>query len=149
MKKVYDWLAANKLSLNVGKTKYMIFHFPQRKVNLNLDVKLNNIPILKTSEFDFLGLRIHETLNWQPHLSKIGIKLSKIIGIFKRLHKHLPTNTLLHMYNSLFLPHIIYSLLFVLHGATHVSVSLSSKNQPSILCAMKDTILTQTHYLNY
>ena len=30
--KVSEWLAANKLSLNVKKTKYMVFHTPQRKV---------------------------------------------------------------------------------------------------------------------
>ena len=30
--KVGEWLAANKLSLNVKKTKYMVFHTPKRKV---------------------------------------------------------------------------------------------------------------------
>ena len=89
----------------------MIFHFPQRRINPTLDLKINNISISKTSEFNFLGLLIHETLTWQPHINKISIKLSKLIGIFKKLHKHLPTNTLLLMYNSLFLPHVNYSIL--------------------------------------
>ena len=30
--KVSDWLAVNKLSLNVGKTKFMIFHTKQKKL---------------------------------------------------------------------------------------------------------------------
>ena len=30
--KVGEWLAANKLSLNVKKTKYMVFYTPKRKV---------------------------------------------------------------------------------------------------------------------
>ena len=111
LKNVHDWLAVNKLSLNIVKTKYMIFHFPQRKIDLTLDLKIDNIPISKTSEFNFLGLVIHDNLNWRPHMNKIGNKLSKLIGIFKRLHKYLPTNTLLLMYNSLFLPHLNYSIL--------------------------------------
>ena len=32
--KVYDWLAINKLSLNVGKTKYVIFH----AINKNIEM---------------------------------------------------------------------------------------------------------------
>ena len=111
LQKVYDWLAVNKLSLNIAKTKYMIFHFPQRKINEILDLKINDTSISKTSEFDFLGLRIHETLNWQPHMNKIGNKLSKLIGIFRKLNKYLPLNTLLLMYNSLFLPHLNYAIL--------------------------------------
>ena len=32
LEKVYRWLCSNKLSLNVGKTKYMCFHTAQKKV---------------------------------------------------------------------------------------------------------------------
>ena len=31
--KITDWLAVNKLSLNAAKTKMMIFHYKQRKLN--------------------------------------------------------------------------------------------------------------------
>ena len=31
--KVSNWLKVNKLSLNLAKTKAMMFHTPQRKVN--------------------------------------------------------------------------------------------------------------------
>ena len=33
LKKVISWLNLNKLSINVPKSKYMIFHVPQRKIN--------------------------------------------------------------------------------------------------------------------
>ncbi len=38
---ICNWLKTNKLSLNVKKTKYMIFHTAQRKVN-TLHVTINN-----------------------------------------------------------------------------------------------------------
>ena len=83
LNKVYNWLVANKLSLNIAKTKFMIFHFPQRKLNFDLHIKIDNVPIQRTEEFDFLGLRIHENLNWNPHMNKISNKLSKVMGFFK------------------------------------------------------------------
>ncbi len=38
---INDWLKCNKLSLNIGKSKYMIFHNPKKKVN-NLHIKSEN-----------------------------------------------------------------------------------------------------------
>ena len=32
--RINEWLALNKLSLNISKTKYIIFHFPQRTMAL-------------------------------------------------------------------------------------------------------------------
>ena len=46
--KVREWLAANKLSLNVNKTKYVVFHTPQRKVTYP-EIKINNMLIERVS----------------------------------------------------------------------------------------------------
>ena len=36
LQKINEWFEANKLSLNVGKTKYSLFHKPSRKDDLPL-----------------------------------------------------------------------------------------------------------------
>ena len=42
--KLWDWRGANKLSLNIAKTKYMVFHTSMRNVTYpNLKVNNNNI----------------------------------------------------------------------------------------------------------
>ena len=33
LSKISEWLSSNKLSLNIKKTKFMVFHTPQRRVN--------------------------------------------------------------------------------------------------------------------
>ncbi len=39
--RINEWLALNKLNMNISKTKYIIFHFPQRNMALfNLELKL-------------------------------------------------------------------------------------------------------------
>ena len=98
----------------------MIFHFSNRKVDINLNLQINNIPVEKTSEFNFLGLQIHETLSWTPHINMISNKLSRIVGILKRLRHYIPLTGLLLIYNSLFLPHLNYSILAWGHSCDRV-----------------------------
>ena len=58
--KITDWLSSNKLSLNVKKTNFMVFHTPQRRVNYPT-LKLNNVKgVLYTEmpEFYFFNIKI-------------------------------------------------------------------------------------------
>ena len=51
--KISDSLPSNKLSLNVKKTKYMVFHTPQKSV-IYPTLKLNSAIIERVSQFNFL-----------------------------------------------------------------------------------------------
>ena len=43
LNEIRDWLSSNKLSLNALKTKYMLFHFTQRRISdSNLSLKIND-----------------------------------------------------------------------------------------------------------
>ena len=44
LKKVADWLKLNKLSINIKKTKFMVFHMPQKQVNIP-NIEIENIKI--------------------------------------------------------------------------------------------------------
>ena len=112
LKKIYDWLAANKLSLNVGKTKFMIFHYRQRNVeNLIPNLELNGNIIKRVKEFNFLGTLFDENLTWNQHLQKIANKISRTLGMLNRLKRILPQSTLKLIYTSLVLPHLQYGIL--------------------------------------
>ena len=51
--KVYKWLCINRLSVNIKKTKYIIFHSPFKKINCNnLHIKVNNILIERVTNFN-------------------------------------------------------------------------------------------------
>ena len=109
---ILEWLNINKLSLNVKKTKFMIFHYRQRKIdNLIPNLKINSEPIERVTEFNFLGLTIDEHLNWSPHIQKVSNKISRTLGITNRLKLFLPTNILRLIYDSLILPYFQYSIL--------------------------------------
>ena len=81
---IYRWLCSNKLSLNVGKTKFECFYTAQRIVAYP-ELKINNIIIDRVTEFNFLGLIISSNMKWKKHIDHIALKVSKIIRIMYRL----------------------------------------------------------------
>ena len=56
-----------------------------------------------------LGVIIDNNLNFKEHIRKIQLKLSHVIYILRKL-SYLPIYILKLLYNSLFLPHIMYCL---------------------------------------
>lgn len=107
---ISDWLKANKLSLNVKKSKFMIFHKPQKKVK-PLQLMIDNTAIERVSDFDFLGLTLNESLNWKSHIDKISNKISRSVGILNRLKHFLPLEIKLTIYSSLILSHLNFCIL--------------------------------------
>ena len=107
--KINEWLEINKLSLNVTKTKFMVFHTQHRAIKPPVP-KINNTNIEKVEQFKFLGLTLDSNLNWKKHSDNITNKCSQIIGILNRLKQILPQNIKIMLYNALLLPHINYCL---------------------------------------
>ena len=56
LEKVNLWLKANKLSLNVKKTKCMFFH--KRKTLPHINLSLNDVIIQNVPKFNYLGIII-------------------------------------------------------------------------------------------
>ena len=109
---VYEWLSLNKLSLNVKKTKMMLFHYRQQNIsNLIPKLMINKVPIEYVKEFNFLGITLDECMTWNRHINKIACKLSCTIGTLKRLKRFLPFYVLKMLYNSLVLPYMNYGIL--------------------------------------
>ena len=116
--KINNWLKVNKLSLNVAKTKAMLFHMPQKRI-LNLRLKIAGSNIEFIDNFNFLGITINKHLNWTKHMDikLLSAKIAKTVGILNTLKHVLPINILKMIYNSLILCHLNYGIL--LWGAQH------------------------------
>ena len=84
LNKVNDWLHENKLSLNIEKTKCMIFHRHQKKIE-PMSFSINEVQIDNVSSFKFLGIMLNEHLAWKAHANMITLKLSKVVGIINKL----------------------------------------------------------------
>ena len=110
LSKICDWLGANKLSLNIVKTKYMLYHSINKRV-IYPKLKINNNNIDRITQFNFLGVILHERMSWKQHIEHIRLKIAKTIGIIYRLKSIYPSAILLTLYNTLVTPHLHYCLL--------------------------------------
>ena len=109
---VYEWLCLNKLSLNIKKTKFMIFHNRQRNINSIIpNLHINNHFIERVTNFNFLGVTLDQHMSWDAHINKISSKISRTAGILSRLKRYLPREILFMIYNALIVPHIQYGIL--------------------------------------
>ena len=80
-----------KLSINVTKSKYMVFYYRQRKLR-DGDIpklKINESEIERVQEFNFVELTINEHI-WCSHIRKISNKISRVVGIMNRLKHFYP-----------------------------------------------------------
>ena len=119
----------------------MIFQFPQRKRVDNINLQIANIVIERKCQFNFLGLMLDEKLSWKPHINKIANKLSRIIGLLKKLRHYLPPKGLLLMYNSLFLPHLNYAILA--WGYSGDRIAKLQKQAIRLLCSARSNAHTE------
>ena len=70
---INEWLLSNKLSLNIKKTKYMVFHTNQRRV-LYPNLYLNMMKIERVTQFNFLCIVLSSNLKWNKHTVLHGDK---------------------------------------------------------------------------
>ncbi len=68
LSKINEWLEINKLSLNIAKSKFMVFHTQRKHRAVKPPVpKINNTKLEKVEQFQFLGLTLDSNLNRKKH----------------------------------------------------------------------------------
>ena len=106
-----DWFGVNKLTLNIKKCNYMLFHRKQRKISGNqsdLLVKISGFQIERVKVTKFLGVYIDEYLSWESQIDHIANKITKYIPLFYKLHHLIPEGILKIIYFSLIQSSLIY-----------------------------------------
>ena len=73
---INNWLKVNKLSLNVAKTKAMLFHMPQKQIH-NPRLKIAGSIIEFIDNFNCLDITINKHLNWTKHMDILSAKIAK------------------------------------------------------------------------
>ena len=66
LEKLNIWLQAIKLTINVSKSHYMIFHRRRRKIDIN-NPSLNNTVLQRVNYTTFLGVIIDDGLKFDKH----------------------------------------------------------------------------------
>ncbi len=105
LQKASSWLCANKLTLNVTKTSFMIFGtLNNLKKYSDISVSLENSQIERSSKFKYLGVILDPYLTFTHHVDYL---ISKSIGRLKMFSKTRPvvsTETSLMLYKTVCAP---------------------------------------------
>ena len=118
LEKLNTWFKANRLCLNVKKTKFILFRPVSRKIphhneniyfNGQVVDQISNNTLEKT--FKFLGIHMNENLLWKFHIQKICRKIASANYIINKSKNFLPKSALKTLYSSLIHSHINYGLL--------------------------------------
>ena len=92
---------ANRLSLNVSKTNYVIFHSPSRRIDEFIRIKLGSKTLTRVDYIKYLGVLVDSTLSWKPHITALSKKLARTTGIFFKIKQYVSHETLKLLYHSL------------------------------------------------
>ena len=67
---LFDWCKANRLTISVAKTNFVLFHTPNKPMEQNLkEIVTDEISIERVTNIKYLGVIIEEKLNWNMHIN--------------------------------------------------------------------------------
>ena len=105
------WLIANKLSLNVAKTEFMLIG-SKAMIKKNSDSRLNvfieNKQIKQVSECKTLGVIVDRHLSWKSNSENICKKITAGISAIRRVKPFVDKDTLISIYNAIVRPYFDY-----------------------------------------
>ena len=105
---VNNWLKANKLSLNVEKTSYIVFT-RKKKIPPDIsDIEMDSFQLNRVTNIKFLGFNITYNLSWQMHIHYLINKIDKLKGILYITRKSLSQSSKVLIYYTLIYSNIIY-----------------------------------------
>lgn len=106
---LFEWLCDNSLSINVNKSKAIVFGSRSKVADINtnrLDIKIDNRRLDFVSEVKYLGIKLDQSLSFHNHALYIMNKMSKKTFFLRRISKNLSIPTRLLLYKSIILPHV-------------------------------------------
>ena len=92
MEALSEWFKANRLSLNIDKTSYILFcasnarPIPQHSFELFIE----SFKVKKVESCKFLGVYLDDKMTWKTHIKQITSKISKTVGMISRIKHILP-----------------------------------------------------------
>ena len=105
------WLIANKLSLNVAKTEFMLIGSKPMIKNISdscPNVYIENIQIKQVHECKTLGVTMDQHLSWKSNTENICKKVTAGISAIRRIKPFVDQDTLILIYNTIVRPYFDY-----------------------------------------
>ena len=140
-----EWFHVNKLSLNIGKTNFVVFQNKSNKCVANNESDINELLkfgsecISQAPQVKFLVLHIDENLTWSQHSKNVLTKLSKSTYYLNSVKNILPRKCMKQLYNSFVSCYLIYGINIWGPSISKANLNLLVKSQKKIIRIVKNT----------
>ena len=110
--KVCKWLKINELSLYTVKTEFMLTGTSQRLNQLDQNpestpyaIVIDQKEVRRVKLVKYLGMIVDDKLTWSQYVDYMSSKITRNIGILKRMRHFIPKKSLLLLYHTLIEPY--------------------------------------------
>ena len=76
---------ANRLSINTGKTEFIVFKPRRHNLVVRLTLKLNQKKLFESSKIRYLEQILENKLYWKPHITELCKKLGRGVGMLYKI----------------------------------------------------------------
>ena len=108
MKRLNNWLSANKLSLNVEKTELVIFKSPRKVLVDEIKIKLTGKRLYPSNSIKYLGIKIDRFLHWHVQVNSIAVKPNRANALLLKIRNYVNMKTLRNIYFAIFDSYLRY-----------------------------------------
>ena len=109
LKLLYNWLLANKISLNCSKTEIIFFRKPGDKPpDFKYNIKMNGHKLIPSDFIKYLGIYLDSNLSGNYHCSLLLTKLKRSNGMLSKARHYIPYEELCSLYYAIFSSHMVY-----------------------------------------
>ena len=107
---VSSWMLQNKLSLNAGKSEFMLIGHPKQlnKTKDFPDLEVQDQKLCRAQKTKYLGVIIDESMNWEEQLKTVKRKIENGLGAIFKLKDILSQKQLATVYRALIESHLRY-----------------------------------------
>ena len=124
------WIDQNKLIINVEKSRCITIGSRNKTLNSTFDLTIKGTKLKQVTEVNLLGVNIDQNLTWNNHCAAISKKISKQLGLIKRLRAFLPLHIVCNLYFPLIQSHMDYCITVWGNCAkTHLSIIQKLQNR--------------------
>jgi len=99
---------ANKLSLNLQKTQYLVV--TNSKSDIQLKIKAKDVEIHRSPSAKLLGVTLDDKFSFKNHINSIVSKLSSTSYALRKIKHYVPRKILKKIYYGLVYPHLLYGI---------------------------------------
>ena len=128
--KMFNWCNANKLSINLSKTKHMTIQ--HTKPDLEPAVHVNNKCISTVKSYEYLGMILDNKLCMNEHIDNMWKKGNTKVGILSKIRRFISQNTAINIYKTMIRPHLDY-IDFVVDSGTSDRIQKLDRLQGKVI----------------